>query len=636
MRDWSPPDEAKKRVHSVSPVLPLASVALAIIFIIAAACATFNGTRASTIASRAQSQFAAASADTSFFDRAAQFLLRAVCPIFRSCEQYDVRSTDSQNSGGANQAIARQPAPSVSTPSTSSGQASSPPAASTSFASTLPAAGNFPVAERVIERIVERALPTYTISYPPDGGGVSETILNDRLDQLENKLSNQIFSLSASLISIPNSLPATGGVTNTIALTQRIDNLDGTDISNPTITGGTITDATISGGNITATALSGTLGVGAGGTGLSTAPSQGQLLMGQADGSYALVATSSLGIDGGITPGSDAILSTASTTNLNVSDMFSGAELTTCNAPGSKLVYNASTKRFECSQDLMGSGGAGVWSTTTNSLAIAPASASYVVLVGTGATTTDGNILEVNGSSLFRSSLTAYGTLTAPSFVSTSTATSTFAGGIELSGGCLAINGICITMDGSFSTTSADHWESGQWRWSTSSAQGFEATQWRWATTSSDYWKSVNNFFSTTSADAWDATKAHWSTTSANYFESTQWRWSTTSSDIWDSTKARWSTSSASYFLSQNQPLAFGTSSSDFWLSQYDKAFFFSTTSADWWGSTKGYLTVHDGTFSTTSADWWKDNRNFGLMDKCDAVFAVSSLNIKLFCITKV
>ena len=167
----------------------------------------------------------------------------------------------------------------------------------------------------------------------------------------------------------------------------------------------------------------------------------------------------------------------------------------------------------------MGSGGAGVWSTTTNSLAIAPANASYVVLVGTNATTTTGNILEVNSSALFRSALTTYGTLTAPSFVSTSTATSTFAGGIDLSGGCLAMNGQCITMDGSFSTTSADFWELGQWRWATSSAQGFEATQWRWATTSSDYWKSVNNFFSTTSADGWDATKARWSTSSSQYFE---------------------------------------------------------------------------------------------------------------------
>jgi hypothetical protein len=266
-----------------------------------------------------------------------------------------------------------------------------------------------PLAERVIERIVERAIPTYAISYSSEGGGVTEAILNDRLDQLENKLSNRIFSLSASLVSVPNSLPATGGVTNTIALTQRIDNLDGTDISNPTITGGTITDATISGGNIMATALSATLGVGSGGTGTSTSPAYGQVLLGQSDGTYALVATSSLGIGGGITPGSDAILGTATTTNLYVSGMFSGAGLTSCNAPGSKLVYNASTNQFECSQDLMGSGGAGVWSTTTDSLAISPANTSYVVLVGSGATTTTGNILEVNGNALFRSSLTAYG-----------------------------------------------------------------------------------------------------------------------------------------------------------------------------------------------------------------------------------
>ena len=41
------------------------------------------------------------------------------------------------------------------------------------------------------------------------------------------------------------------------------------------------------------------IGVLYGGTGLSTVPSYGQLLMGQANGTYALVATSSLGIAGG-------------------------------------------------------------------------------------------------------------------------------------------------------------------------------------------------------------------------------------------------------------------------------------------------------------------------------------------------
>ena len=130
MRDWSPPNEASERPRLVSPVLPLASLTLAIILSTAAAYAAFNPTVASTIVSRAQSQFAAASADTSIFDRAAQFLFRAVCPIFRSCDLNDVRIADSQNLASANQNIAstprpRQAATTASTPSTSSGQASS-------------------------------------------------------------------------------------------------------------------------------------------------------------------------------------------------------------------------------------------------------------------------------------------------------------------------------------------------------------------------------------------------------------------------------------------------------------------------------------------------------------------------------
>jgi hypothetical protein len=111
MRDWSPPAEAAERPRSASPVLPLASLALAIILSTVVAYAAFNPTVASTIVSSAQSQFAAASADTSIFDRAAQFLFRAVCPIFRSCDLNDVRIADSQNSGGANQNIVSSPLP---------------------------------------------------------------------------------------------------------------------------------------------------------------------------------------------------------------------------------------------------------------------------------------------------------------------------------------------------------------------------------------------------------------------------------------------------------------------------------------------------------------------------------------------
>ena len=155
MRDWSPPNEPSERPRSVSP-FPLASLALAVILSTAAAYAAFNPMGASTIASRAQSQFAAASADTSIFDRAAQFLFRAVCPILRSCHLNDVRIADSQNSGGANQNIDSTPLPRQAATTAST---SSPQAASTSFASasrTPTTTENPPVVQRVIERIVER------------------------------------------------------------------------------------------------------------------------------------------------------------------------------------------------------------------------------------------------------------------------------------------------------------------------------------------------------------------------------------------------------------------------------------------------------------------------------------------------
>ena len=326
MRDWSPPVQGYERPRSVSSVFPLASLALAVILSTAAAYAAFNPTGASTNASRVQSQFAAASADTSIFDRAAQFLFRTVCPIFRSCDPNDVRIADA---GGADQNIPSTPLPRQAA---TTAPTSSPQTASTSFASassTPTAAGNPPVVQRVVERIVERALPTYTIATPPAGGGITEAILNDRLDQLDNKLSSRIFSLSASLTSVPNSLPASGGVTNNVALSQRIDNLDGTTISNPTITGG----------NVTATSFSGLLGVGNGGTGTSSAPSYGELLVGNTAGGYDLLATSSLGISaGGIPGGSDTYV------QFNNGDVFGGvSSFTFASTTGLLTVPYAST-----------------------------------------------------------------------------------------------------------------------------------------------------------------------------------------------------------------------------------------------------------------------------------------------------
>lgn len=66
---------------------------------------------------------------------------------------------------------------------------------------------------------------------------------------------------------------------------------------------------------------------------------------------------------------------------------------------------------------------------------------------------------------------------------------------------------LTLNQGQAFSTTSANYWETLQAPrgsgFSTTSADFWDSTKWRWGTSSSDYYKSVNNFFSTTSADVW-------------------------------------------------------------------------------------------------------------------------------------
>ncbi|MEI8339150.1 MAG: hypothetical protein WCF94_00625 [bacterium] len=97
--------------------------------------------------------------------------------------------------------------------------------------------------------------------------------------------------------------------------------------------------------------------------------------------------------------------------------------------------------------------------------------------------------LQVNGNALFGGRI-----------FSTSNATATFSGGINLTGGCVAINGVCVG-NGSISNNG-------------------------WGTTSTDYWKSQRDMFSTTSADYWVTTKSlgsasQWTTSGANIYYTT-------------------------------------------------------------------------------------------------------------------
>lgn len=204
------------------------------------------------------------------------------------------------------------------------------------------------------------------------------------------------------------------------------------------------------------------------------------------------------------------------------------------------------------SADLTG-GGASFFASTTDDLAIYPADPDDVLLIGTTATTTSGNILEVNGNALVRGAATTYGLLSASRFTATSSLASVFpyASTTALSATTLCLSSDCRIawpVDTSFSTSSADYWKSISNLFSTSSA---------------DYWKSANNFFATTSATYFLSQHqgAAFSTTSADAWRLTHNFFSTTSADYWKSVTDLFSTTSASYFLAQNGSLGFSTTS---------------------------------------------------------------------------
>jgi hypothetical protein len=90
-------------------------------------------------------------------------------------------------------------------------------------------------------------------------------------------------------------------------------------------------------------------------------------------------------------------------------------------------------------------GGAGLFSTTTDNLALYPSTASQVLVVGGSSTTTTGNVLEVIGDSKLGGNAVVSGNIVTSYIAATSTtATSSFANGINLTGGCYSINGTCL------------------------------------------------------------------------------------------------------------------------------------------------------------------------------------------------
>ena len=123
---------------------------------------------------------------------------------------------------------------------------------------------------------------------------ITQGQLTAQIEEATNALRSLIYQNE----SAPNSLPAAGGFTNEIALSNDIDQLNGTALNDVIINGASgLTAADVP----PLSELSGLLGVGQGGTGTSTAPSANQLLLSDAAGNWEYVATSSLGISGGLT-----------------------------------------------------------------------------------------------------------------------------------------------------------------------------------------------------------------------------------------------------------------------------------------------------------------------------------------------
>ncbi|HUO50790.1 MAG TPA: hypothetical protein VMU25_04480 [Candidatus Paceibacterota bacterium] len=156
-----------------------------------------------------------------------------------------------------------------------------------------------------------------------------------------------------------------------------------------------------------------TLSVANGGTGTSTTPTQGQVLVGDGNGAYAPTATSSLGIDladtTGVLPESRG---GTNQTNYVLGDILYASGAGTLSrlpigSPGQVLKVTGGIPAWgtDLTSGGGGGGGAGFWATTTNNLIVYPYDTSKVVTIGTNATSTANSIFEVSGRSYFSNNI---------------------------------------------------------------------------------------------------------------------------------------------------------------------------------------------------------------------------------------
>jgi hypothetical protein len=443
----------------------------------------------------------------------------------------------------------------------------------------------------VIERIIEKQ----TLA---SAGGLTQEILDQKLQILDNKLTAQILAHSnANSTAISQNYAV-------IAQSNAIHNLDNITIGNPTITGGSISGTSVAAtslsisGNATTTSgggfdissgcfsVNGTCVTGTGGSGTVTS------------------ITAGAGLSGGVitTSGMLALDYASSSIWTAASSTYTG-HLSLNTASSSIFTSTTICLTGDSCRTTWPTGGSGVWAfdTTDSNFGVAVQSTTTPLWLKNGVFASSTSQF-TNASS---SQQTIAGTLWLPAI--TSALLSTNASGQVVATTTIGTNylsGILAIANGGTGTSTAPTYgrllmgnSGGTFDYVSTTSLGINSAVWgsitgtlsnqtdlqnaldaklsltTWYATTTDglaqgstnlyyndtlvntYLNTLNKgyFFSTTSADHWKTLNNFFSTTSVAYWEGTQTRWATTSS---------------LYFLSQNQGLAFSTTSVDFWKTQ--------------------------------------------------------------------
>lgn len=217
--------------------------------------------------------------------------------------------------------------------------------------------------------------------------------------------------------------------------------------------------------------VTGILGISHGGTGTSTAPTYGKVLVGNAAGGYDLVATSSLGISGSGSSFSTTSADYYAESSTTIAKTYADNAFTGSNSFTNSAAFSNGTGITSSAGASIETGsGGGTWtiqpanSPANNILFVNDyAGTQRLVIDSSGkvgiGTSSPTHRFEVAGSAYFGGNLTATGTIRSESSATSTflggisagglavigSATSTFADGIDLSAGCFAVGGACLT-----------------------------------------------------------------------------------------------------------------------------------------------------------------------------------------------